>query len=215
MARNPRIHAPGLIYHVFARGNNKEPIFFGTSNYKRFLNNLERFHKSLQYTPYAYCLLPNHFHLLLKVSDITLSKIMQTLMTAYTMYINKKYQRVGHLFQGRFGSIIIEKDQYLLQVVRYIHLNSVKAGLVDNLVEYQWSSYPQYLGKLVQLPALDTAEILGMLSDKSLRQRQLFQEFTMAGIDNGFDPIKEQTRGVLGGSKFMQKLTKVSRGVRP
>lgn len=215
MSRSPRLHAPGLFYHVFARGNNREPIFFEENNYQRFLANLERFRLPLTYKLYAYCLLPNHFHLLLQVDKINLSKIMQILITAYTMYINKKYDRIGHIFQGRFQSIIVEKETYLLQVHRYIHLNPLKAGLVNNLKMYPWSSYMQYLTKGNGLPQIDTSLILGMLSQNTSKQKQIFQEFTLAGLKEEFDPLKKQVRGILGSSKFMQKLTKILKGVRP
>lgn len=215
MPRSPRLHAPGLFYHVFARGNNREPIFFEEDNYQRFLANLERFRTSLDYEIYAYCLLPNHFHLLLQVNKINLSKIMQILMTAYTMHINKKYNRVGHIFQGRFQSIIVEKETYLLQVHRYIHLNPFKAGLVDDLKMYPWSSYKQYFTEGNGLPKIDTSLILGILSQNIAKQKQIFQEFTLIGLKEEFDPFKKQVRGVLGSSKFTQKLTKILKGVRP
>lgn len=215
MPRSPRLHAPDLLYHVFARGNNREPIFFEESDYQRFLTNLERFRIPLEYTLYAYCLLPNHFHVLIQVDKIDLSKIMQILMTAYTMYINRKYGRVGHVFQGRFQSIIVEKETYLLQVQRYIHLNPVEARLVDRPDMYPWSSYKQYFNKRSGLPEIDSSVILEMFSDNTVMQKQLFHEFTLAGMKEEFDPIKEQVRGVLGSSKFAQKLTKVFKGVRP
>lgn len=215
MPRSPRLHTPGLFYHVFARGNNREPIFFEEDNYRRFLVNLERFRCPLNYNIYAYCLLPNHFHLLLQIDKINLSKIMQILLTAYTMYINKKYGRVGHIFQGRFQSIIVEKETYLLQVHRYIHLNPLKAGLVADLKMYPWSSYSHYLSQENGIPLIDTSLVLGMFTQNTLKQKQLFQEFTLAGLKEEFDPLKKQVRGVLGSSKFTQKLTKVLKGVRP
>lgn len=140
---------------------------------------------------------------------------MQILMTAYTMYINKKYDRVGHIFQGRFQSIILEKEEYLLQVHRYIHLNPLKAGLVDNPKLYPWSSYPQYFTEGKNLLKIDTSLVLGMLSQNASKQKQRLHEFTLAGLQEEFDPIKKQVRGILGSSKFIQKLTKVLKGVRP
>ncbi|OGG27101.1 hypothetical protein A2960_03100 [Candidatus Gottesmanbacteria bacterium RIFCSPLOWO2_01_FULL_39_12b] len=140
---------------------------------------------------------------------------MQILMTAYTMYINKKYDRVGHIFQGRFQSIIVEKESYLLQVHRYIHLNPLKAGLVNSLQDYPWSSYTSYFTSIDGLPSLDTKGILEMFSPDPARQKQLLHEFTLAGLKEEFNPIKKQIRGVLGSSKFSQKLTRMLKGVRP
>lgn len=215
MPRSPRLHAPNLLYHVFARGNNRESIFFEDSDYQRFLSNLEKFRISLEYTIYAYCLLPNHFHILIQVNKINLSKIMQILMTAYTMFINRKYGRVGHVFQGRFQSIIVEKETYLLQVQRYIHLNPVKARLVNRPETYPWSSYKLYFTKGNGFSDINTSVILDMFSDNTVKQKYLFREFTLVGLKEDFDPVNEQVRGVLGSAKFAQKLTKILKGIRP
>ncbi len=215
MPHLPRIHAPGLYYHVYARGNNKEPIFFEVRDYQRFLNNLEKHRVPLGYKIFAYCLLPNHFHLLVQVQSTPLTNIMQILMTAYTMYANKKYERVGHIFQGRYQAIIVDKDTYLLQVYRYIHLNPVKAGIVDDPAGYEWSSFHRYLRDSAGAPLLSATEILELFSPHSQRQKKLLQEFTMAGVSDEFDPLKDHIRGILGGPKLVQKLTKVLRGSRP
>lgn len=215
MPRPLRLYSPDLVYHVFARGNNRESIFFEENNYQRFLKNLERFRMPLKYNLYAFSLLPNHFHLLLQVGKVSISKVMQTLITAYTMYVNKKYQRVGHLFQGRFGSIIVEKETYLLQVLRYIHLNPVKAGIIDNIEDYPWSSYKQYLTFLNQSPKIEVEEVLAMFSQDASKQRKIFRRFTLDGLQDEFNPLKEQVRGVLGSFRFSLKLTKVLKGIRP
>jgi len=215
MPHQPRIHAPDLYYHVYARGNNKEPIFFEDADYHRFLNNLENYREDLHYKLFGYCLLPNHFHLLLQVKLTPLSNIMQILMTAYTMYINKKYQRVGHVFQGRYQSIVIEKETYLLQVHRYIHLNPVKSGLARLPEEYLWSSYSQYFKETIDKPQIETNEMLELFSNNPDNQKMLFREFTLSGVDNEFDPLKEHVRGILGGPKLVRKLTKMLRGAHP
>lgn len=215
MPRPTRINGSDLIYHVFARGNNKEEIFFEPGDYQRFLQNLERFREKFRYTLYAYCLLPNHFHLLVRSSNVPLSKMMQVLMTGYTMYIQKKYSRAGHVFQGRFKSIAVEQEPYLLQVLRYIHLNPVKAGLVEWAERYPWSSYTKYLTAKADMPTVETVPVLSMYAKDSLKQKQLFAEFTLAGLGVDFEPEREQVRGVLGSAKFAQRLTKVLGGSRP
>jgi putative transposase len=216
MPHLPRIHAPGLYYHVFARGNNKDPIFFEKANYQRFLNTIEKNRLPLHFKLYAYSLLPNHFHLMVQVQSVPLAKIMQILMTAYTMYANKKYHRVGHIFQGRYQSIIVEKETYLLQVNRYIHINAVKAGLARLPEEYPWSSYNNYLHEdITDTPHVETNEILELFSTDSLKQQKLFREFTLSGISNEFDPLKEHIRGVLGGPKLTKKLIKILGGSHP
>ncbi len=215
MPHLPRIHTPGLYYHVYARGNNRDPIFFDERDYRRFLTKLEEYRRELPFVLYAYCLLPNHFHILLKVKKYTLTTIMQKLMTSYTMYINKKHDRVGHVFQGRYQSIIVEKETYLLQVLRYIHLNPVKAGFVDLPHLYPWSSYSYYLSNQPTHPRLKTNEILGMFSENTSKQKQLFQEFTLGGIGSDFDPLKDHIRGILGGDKIFKKLAKSFKGSYP
>lgn len=214
MARLPRISAEQYFYHVFSRGNNREPVFFESSDYGRFLDNLDRFQPELGFRLYAYCLLPNHFHLLLRPGKVELSKIMQTLMTAYSMYANRKYDRVGHIFQGRFKSIIIEKDPYLLEVMRYIHLNPVRAGLVERVEEYPWSSYLKYMSAGEGVPKIDTSEMLALFSENFVNQKQLFREFVEAGLGVDFDPQRQQARGVLGSARFHQALAKVLKGKR-
>ena len=136
-------------------------------------------------------------------------------MTAYSMYANKKFKHVGHLFQGRFQSIIVDRETYFLQVLRYIHLNPVKAHLVDLPEKYPWSSYGQYVKSAPNEPFVEVDEVLPFFSSDPSKQRQAFQEFTIAGLTEPFDPMKEQTRGILGSAKFHMKMTKVLGGRRP
>lgn len=214
MARLPRISVDQYFYHVFSRGNNRQRVFFESSDYERFLQNLNRYQPDFGFRLHAYALMPNHFHLLISPGKTELSKIMHTLMTAYTMYVNKKHDRVGHVFGGRFKSIIVDKESYLLEVMRYIHLNPVRAGLVDRVEKYPWSSYLKYMSAGEGEPKIETAEILEMFSKNSLNQKQLFKEFVEAGLGVDFDPEKQQVRGVLGDAKFHQALAKVLKGKR-
>lgn len=215
MARQERLNAHGIIYHVIARGNNKSPVFYDSTDYQRFLANLERFRVEFHFQLYAYCLLPNHFHLLLKTKDVTLSKIMQVILTSYTMYVNKKQNLTGHVFAGRFKNIAVEKESYFLQVLRSIHCNPVKSGLVDRVEKYPWSSYGKYLTLGESVPQVDTDEALGLFSEDRFKQKQLFTEHTISGLGVQFDPEEAQVRGVLGSAVFMQRLTKVRGGRRP
>lgn len=214
MARLPRISSEQYFYHVFSRGNNREPIFFEPADYERFLQNLDRYQPDFGYRLYTYCLMPNHFHILLRPGKTELSRFMQTLMTAYSMYVNKRYNRVGHIFQGRFKSIIVEKESYLLEVLRYIHLNPVRAGLVARAEEYPWSSYVKYMSTGGGKPKIEIDEILSLFSQQTINQKQNFKEFTEAGLGTDFDPEKLQARGVLGTARFHQALAKVLKGKR-
>ena len=206
MARSLRHHRPGFLYHLFSRGNNKEKIFFNNSDKEKFIGNLKRFKKQFKYKLYAYVLMSNHFHLLLQVKKESISKIMQVIMTSYTMYINKKHDRTGHLFSGRFKSIIVDEDEYLLQVIRYIHLNPVKSGLCQNPDQYIWSSFSDYLSFNTSL--IDNKKILFLFGNSIKKQKEKFLDFTQRGIDKNWDIFQKQKRGVLGKEKFVRYLSR-------
>jgi putative transposase len=134
-------------YHVYNRGHNRNPIFFERDNYLYFLRQLRKYLIEQQTADIvAYCLMPNHYHLLLYLKVDYFSQVMQKLSLSYTKAINRRYKRVGGLFQGRFQAIAVDKDEYLLQLTRYIHLNPVKASLVNQAQDWEFSSYQEYLG---------------------------------------------------------------------
>jgi len=141
MPRKPRVEFPGAFYHVLSRGNNRQEIFLNSSDYQDFLTCLRIIQERYPFTLYAYVLLPNHFHLLLETKEVTLSRIMLSLLTRYVKLFNQRYRRVGHLFQGRYKAILCQKDAYLLELVRYLHLNPVRAKLVNSPSEWFWSSH--------------------------------------------------------------------------
>jgi len=145
MARKPRIHYNGAFYHVIARGNNKEYVFRNDIDKEEYLERLRDYLIQYKAKLYAYVLLDNHCHLLIQVSDIPLSKIMQLVQQTYTTYYNRTYHHTGHVFEQRYKSILCDKDEYLLSLVRYIHLNPVRAGISD--VAYKYSSHNEYIDK--------------------------------------------------------------------
>jgi REP element-mobilizing transposase RayT len=137
----------GGCYHIFNRGNRRQDIFLEDADYINYLSKLREMKKKYKISVFCYCLMPNHLHLLVQQdSEIPLFRFMQALHTSYSMYFNWKYRKVGHLFQGRFKQKEVDKDEYLLQVSSYIHLNPLMDGLVEKLEDYQWSSYPDYIG---------------------------------------------------------------------
>ncbi|KAF1086129.1 Transposase IS200 like protein [Sporotomaculum syntrophicum] len=144
MPRQPRLHLPGAFYHVMARGNRKQHIFQGKEDYITYLRLMRHYSQRYNVEVHGYVLLPNHVHMLLKIGNVTLAKFMQGIQQTYTQYFNKEQQLVGHVFQGRYNSIYVDRDEYLLELIRYIHLNPVKAGLVDEPSEYIWSSHRSY-----------------------------------------------------------------------
>lgn len=132
------------IYHVMVRGNNKQDIFFSRDDYEKFLSLLYEKVRTKSMALYAWCLMPNHIHLLVKEKTESLDKILGSVLTAYVMWINRKYARVGHLFQSRFKSQPVEDETYFLRVVRYIHRNPVKGNLCSRMEDYPYSSYSYY-----------------------------------------------------------------------
>lgn len=141
MARKPRIHYPGAFYHVMLRGNDGQVIFFDDSDRCRFYLLIQEGISRFRYRVHAFCCMGNHIHLTIQVSEIPLSRIIQNLSFRYTRWINRKYGRIGHLFQGRYKAILVDADIYLAQLVRYIHLNPVRGRLVMNPEDFSWSGH--------------------------------------------------------------------------
>jgi putative transposase len=146
MARIPRLHVAGGIYHVLLRGNNGQKIFFKDSDRCRLSLLIQQATYRYGCSIHGFCFMDNHIHLLIQIADISLSKIMQNIAFRYTRWINFTQKRIGHLFQARFKAILVAKESYLLQLLRYIHLNPVKAGLVKSAKDYKWSGHRTYLG---------------------------------------------------------------------
>src|SRR3990167_4593128 len=166
MPRGPRIAFENAFYHVFNRGLDKQKIFLEDEDYKKFLQRLAELKTKNQFDHaiYAYVLLPNHFHLLVQTKKTPLAKIMSSLLTSYSMYFNKKYQRVGILFQNRFKSKLCDKESYFLGASRYIHLNPLEANLANKLEDYLWSSYQELFGH-ADYSLLDKTEIVRLIGE--------------------------------------------------
>lgn len=145
MARPLRIEYPGAFYHVFSRGNERKDIFRSQADYERFLFTLQEASERFDVLIHAFCLMPNHFHFLLQTKDSNLSHFMKRLLGVYTIRFNRRHQRQGHLFQGRYKAILIDKDSYFLELSRYIHLNPVKVKLKRLPEDYPYSSLKYFL----------------------------------------------------------------------
>lgn len=146
MGRPLRITYPGAHYHVTSRGNEQKDVFKSRRDREQFLSYLESASTRYKATLHAYCLMTNHYHLLLETPEGNLPEIMRHINGAYTNYFNTKRKRAGHLFQGRYKAILIEADEYLMELSRYIHLNPVRAGMTLKPEEHPWSSYNCYIG---------------------------------------------------------------------
>lgn len=164
MARQWRISFPGAIYHIMSRGNGRQDIFLSDKDRNLFLSLLEDLSERFNVEIYAYVLMNNHYHLLLKTVDANLSKAMHWFGTTYTLKFNINNHTGGHLFQGRYKSIIIQNDAYLLRLSCYIHRNPLRAGIVKRLADYKWSSYLFYGYKKKPPNWLKTKSILNQLS---------------------------------------------------
>ncbi len=166
-----------------ARGNNREPIFFDDQDRQTYLRMLHEAKRRYGCALYAYVLMTNHVHFMVRTGqEHSISRFMQSLQTAYTMHTHRKYHRVGHLFQGRFRSSHVEQDAYALELSRYIHLNPVRAGLVDRPEQYRWSSYGAYLRGGDRSGMVDCHLILKMLGDVPASTTRQFHQFTLEGL---------------------------------
>lgn len=138
----------GEYYHIYNRGNRQQEIFIESDDYLNYLNRIKKNKDKYKVSVICYCLMPNHFHFLLRQdADIPISKLMASAHTGYSMYFNRKYNKVGHLFQGKYKQKHIDTDEYILAASLYIHVNPYVSGLTGRLEDYQWSSYPDYIKK--------------------------------------------------------------------
>src|SRR4030065_2926531 len=146
MGRPLRVEYRGALYHITSRGNERKKIFVDDGDRKKFLAILEDYHNRYGILIHSFVLMDNHYHLILETPRANLLKVMHGINGGYTGYFNRKYNRSGHLFQGRYKGILVEKDAYLVQLSRYVHLNPVRAKIVERPEQYRWSSYPGYIG---------------------------------------------------------------------
>lgn len=207
MARKPRIHLPGGIYHVILRGNGGQVVFLTDADRCRFFLLLQEGGCRFGYRVHAFCCMTNHIHLVVQAGEIPLSRSMQNLSFRYTRWINGREKRSGHLFQGRYQAILVDRDAYLLELSRYIHLNPVRAGLVARPEEYPWSSYRAYLGQET-LPWLTTDWVLAQHGNSRAKARASYQAFVLAGAGEGSRPDfygSGLDSRILGDDSFVEK----------
>ncbi|MEN8199120.1 MAG: transposase [Thermodesulfobacteriota bacterium] len=208
MARPLRIEFPGAVYHVTARGNARQDIFLNDTDRRLFLDILSSTMERYNWLCHSYCLMGNHYHLLLETTDPTLSSGMRQLNGMYTQRFNRCHDRVGHVFQGRFKAILVEKESHLLELCRYIVLNPVAAKMVQHPSDYKWSSY-QFLATPVKMPDyLSSAWVLGRFSKKSKEARRLYREFIGEGVHGDIEPPWKKLAGqiILGGERFVAEI---------
>lgn len=187
MPRGSRIDAVGAVHHIMVRGIERRKIFDGDADRDHFLHRMGEILLDTGTTCFAWSLMPNHFHLLLRTGNVPVSTVMRRLLTGYAVWFNRSRSRVGHLFQNRFKSILCQEDSYLLELVRYIHLNPLRAGLVKNIQEldaYPYSGHGTLMGVLMKARQ-ETDEILKLFGSEPASARLSYRQFVEQGIEQG------------------------------
>jgi putative transposase len=217
MARPLRIQFENAYYHVTCRGNARQKIFTKDGDYLEFLDLLERSSEIYQVEVLAYVLMRNHFHFLVKTPLANLQEFMRHFNISYTSYYNRTYQKTGHLFQGRYKSFLIDADNYLQEISRYIHLNPVRIKETSGLTlgekrkyfkHYRWSSYPGYLFRSSRKTFIFMDEVLAPFGGATFRGRKRYERFVEDGITLGMESPLEKGKGhgIVGEEEFVEKI---------
>jgi putative transposase len=184
MPRKPRVHFPGAFYHVILRGNADHPIFLNDRGRHHFYELIGEGVERFGYRVHGFCLMTNHVHLLIQVGEIPLSRIIHNLTLRYTAWLNRRHSRIGHLFHGRYKALLVDAENYLLELVRYIHLNPVRAGMVKRADEYRWTGHRVMAG-LENLPWMTTDWILSQFGSSLAVARKRYESFVDEAIGGG------------------------------
>lgn len=212
MARPLRLEFPGAIYHVTARGNALNAIFLDDGDRELFLVCLSEVVTRFGWLCHAYCLMDNHYHLLIETPEGNLSPGMRQLNGVYTQRFNRRHGRVGHVFQGRFKAIVVDRDSYLLELCRYVVLNPIRADMVKHIEHYPWSSYPATMGLAACPVWLITDWVLGQLGKRRAVARQRYADFIAegGGLPSPWSAVRGQA--LLGSEAFVEKMRPLLEG---
>ena len=212
MSRPLRIEYAEAVYHVTSRGNARRSIFKDDKDREMLLNILEEVNDRYHWLCHAYCLMNNHYHLAIETPDGNLSKGMRQLNGVYTMRFNRRHGSVGHVFQGRYKAILVQKESHLLEVCRYVVLNPVRAKVVKIPERWRWSSYRATGGIERAHPCLTTEWVLGQFGSKRRTAEKRYRAFVMDGIGGRriWDDVKGQS--ILGDGDFVSRLVDYARG---
>ena len=205
MPRPLRIEYEGAFYHVFSRGNERQRIFFDQSDYQKFKEYLKSGQEKFGCILHCYVLMTNHYHLVVETPHANLSQIMHHINSSYPNYINAKRKRSGHLYSGRYNSILIEQERYLLEVSRYLHLNPFRANMVEHPIDYEHSSFRSYIERKNE-DIVYRDRILGMISNKRRIAARTYQEYVEQGMIEDIENPFESVYGgmILGSEKFIK-----------
>lgn len=212
MARPLRLEYAGAVYHVTSRGNARLPIFEDDQDRELFLDTLAEVVRRWNWLCHAYCLMDNHYHLLLETPDGNLSRGMRHLNGVYTQSFNRRYHRAGHIFQGRYKSVVVDRDSYLLELCRYVVLNPVRAGMVSDPGEYRWSSFRSTAG-LDQRPNFLTVDwLLGQFGEVRKDAQESFVQFIRSRMEGSSPWQGVKSQCILGSEEFMNRIEPALRG---
>ncbi|MFH1310468.1 MAG: transposase [Candidatus Omnitrophota bacterium] len=199
-----RIEYTGAFYHVTSRGNDGQVVFKSDRDKERFLSYLKQSKEKYKTKIHAYNLMTNHYHLEIETPDGNLSKVMQYINSSYTLYYNTKRRKKGHLFQGRYKAVLVDKDEYIKELSRYIHLNPVKAKMVERPEEYEWSSYRYYLNSKGKPDFLETDFILSCFDG----DKKKYKRFVEMGMSEKVRDVLKEVKGgtILGSEEFVEEI---------
>ncbi|WP_127024965.1 REP-associated tyrosine transposase [Rheinheimera mangrovi] len=200
-----RLEFAGALYHVTSRGNERKAIYQNEADHQAFLELMAQVCERFNWVVHAYCLMTNHYHLLLETPDANLSGGMRQLNGVYTQTFNRTHKRVGHLFQGRFKAILVQKDSYLLEVSRYIVLNPVRAAMVDSCEEWPWSSYCFTCHYHEPPPWLAVDQLLSLFGSERSQAIRKYQDFVLRGVGKSLWPEVKQLI-YLGSDSFVSEM---------
>jgi len=204
MARPLRIEYPGALYHITSRGNRQDDIYDQDADRFGFLTILGNTCQAYNWICHAYCLMSNHYHLLIETPEGNLSKGMRQLNGVYTQTYNQLHNRVGYVFQGRYKAILVEKDNYLLELCRYIVLNPVRAGMVRTVEDWPWSSYRATVGEGEKPEWLDTDWLLALLAKRKSRAIERYKDFVVEGKGQASPWASLKNQIYLGSEAFVE-----------
>jgi REP element-mobilizing transposase RayT len=208
MARPLRLEFAGALYHITSRGDRSEPIFEDDEDRQQFLLLLEEVCDIYNWVCHAYCQMSNHYHLLIETPDANLSKGMRQFNGVYTQNFNRKHKRVGHVFQGRYKAILVEKQSYLLELARYIVLNPVRVQMVRSACDWPWSSYRATAGQVSAPACLQTDWILAAFSKRKQQAIDAYKRFVAEGKGQPCPWQALRNQVYLGSETFIDKLQK-------
>jgi REP element-mobilizing transposase RayT len=215
MARKPRIELSGAFYHVLARGNRRATIFHDDADCLAYLDRLERYRHRDGVTVHAYVLMTNHVHLLVETGPQPLSRTLQTLQFTYSQYYNRRYNKTGHVFQGRYQAILCDREAYLLELVRYLHLNPARIRTPLSPWTYRWSSHAAYVGRPSSVQVSTTA-VLASFHRQVGPARQAYRTFMRDGLAQGHQERFYETvdQRLLGDDRFIEAIDRRTAATR-